>query len=186
VPWQHILASEVRAGMTAVAGATDYSRLKPSRRQAVTPVVLASLVQPAVTVDVVVDTSGSMDDAALRTVLSETEGIVRSAGAAVRLYACDAEVHGGVQRVRHAAEAKLCGGGGTDMMKGIRFAAAQRPRADILVVLTDGYTWGGWSAERPSFTRVIIALVGTGHAGLKSLPAWARGLEIRGQEGREP
>lgn len=174
VPWQHVLAMQLRGGLATASGAVDFSRAIPSRRQAVTPVVLPVMRRPVVRVDVVADTSGSMGDIELNALRAEVEGIAKATGAGVRGYACDAAVHGGVQHVRSGRGLKLHGGGGTDMGVGIAFAEAQRPKADVLVVITDGFS--PWPARRPRFVRTIVVLVGR-HDSRDSVPRWALCVE---------
>jgi predicted metal-dependent peptidase len=176
VPWQRLLAVRIRSGLSAASGAVDYSRQIPSRRQAVTTVILPTLRGPRCAVDIVVDTSGSMSEEDLRAVLAEVEGIIKSAGAVVRVYACDAKVHGGVQRVQRANAVQLLGGGGTDMGAGIAFAEKQRPRASVLVILSDGET--PWPKQPPRFARVIVALVRNAQRALRRLPTWAHVVEV--------
>lgn len=175
VPWQRLFAALLRGGLATAQGAVDYTHSVPNRRQAVTPVQLPVLRRPLVSVDVVLDTSGSMGATELKAIRDEVEGIIKSCGASVRAYVCDAEVHGGTQRVRSAQGIKLAGGGGTDMGVGIAFAEAQRPRADVLVVLTDGMT--PWPERRPRFHRVIVVLVGA-WAARATVPAWAHRVEV--------
>lgn len=175
VPWQQVFARLVRAGVSHVSGAVDYTRQVPSRRQAVTRVLLPTLRRPVCVVDVLIDSSGSMGAAELRGALAEADGIIKASGAAARIYVCDMEVHGGTQRVRHARDVEIRGGGGTDMGAGIAFAASRRPRADVLTVLTDGFSpWGG----RPAIAPVIVVLVGTQHASPSAIPPWAHSVEV--------
>jgi predicted metal-dependent peptidase len=176
VPWQQLLGAALRGGLATASGMVDYSRQVPSRRQAVTPVLLPTLRRPVATVDVLVDTSGSMGADELGRALAEVEGIIRATGAAVRVYSCDAEVHGGVQRVSQANAVHLVGGGGTDMRPGIALVERQRPLADTLVILTDGYVCA-WPKAKPHVGRVVVGLLGT-HSGRGSLPPWALGVEI--------
>lgn len=175
VPWQRVLALAVRVGLATASGAVDYSRQVPSRRQCVTPVLLPTLRRPVFMADVLIDTSGSMSEDDLTSALTEGEGIIKATGASIRLYTCDTEVHGGTQRVQHVNAVHLRGGGGTDMGAGIAYVEKQRPRADVLVILTDGET--PWPERRPKITKVIVALVG-GRTKLSSLPKWAVGLRV--------
>lgn len=178
VPWQSVLAQLVRHGAARVSGATDYTRSVPSRRQGVTSVVLPALRKPECWADVVLDTSGSMGEDELLAACAEVEGVVRATGSAVRLYACDVRVVGGMQRVQRAADIGLHGGGGTDMMAGIKFAEAVRPRAAALVVLTDGQCV--WDAgHRPAIPAVIVGLVGAYHVAPEAIPGWAHALEVQ-------
>jgi predicted metal-dependent peptidase len=175
VPWQRMLALAVRGGLATDAGAFDFSRQRPSRRQGSSAVLLSTLRRPLSTVYVLVDTSCSMSAADLTRVLSEVEGIIKATGAGVRVCTCDTQVHGGTQRVQHANAVQLRGGGGTDMAAGMAYIEKQRLRADVLVVITDGET--PWPKRKPRITKVVVALVG-GRTKLGSLPRWATGVEV--------
>ena len=118
----------------------------------------------------VVDTSGSVDDAMLGQALAEVDGALQAGGVrreSVTVLTCDAQV-GPAQRVRSAAQVRLAGGGGTDLRVGIDAAAALRPRPQLLVVLTDGRT--PWPAAPPSGVRVVVALLERSDV---VPPAWA-------------
>ena len=171
VDWRAVLAASVRGGLGWVAGSVDHTRSRPSRRGSVSPgVVLSSLRRPVPVVAVVVDTSGSVDDAMLGQALAEVDGALQSGGVrrgAVTVLSCDAQA-GPAQRVRAASQVRLAGGGGTDLRVGIAAAAALRPRPQLLVVLTDGRT--PWPAAPPSGVRVVVALLERNDVGP---PAWA-------------
>jgi predicted metal-dependent peptidase len=178
VDWRRALAAEVRRAVSYVAGRVDYTYRRPSRRSAaLSGVVLPSFARPVPSVAIVVDTSGSMDQRTLGRCLSEIDAIVTSIGLrtiGVPVLACDAAVHA-VTRVVSAERAVLVGGGGTDMGAGLAAAHALRPRPEVVVVLTDGHT--PWPDTPPS-TRVVVALLGSRHAGVESLPDWVRAVVI--------
>jgi len=176
VDWRRTLAAAVRSGVASVAGCVDYTYMRPSRRSSVTGnVILPALRRPLPSVAIVIDTSASMSDRLLGTVLAEVEGILRGVGVgrnSIHLLACDTEVHR-VQRVTSARAVRLFGDGGTDMGAGIAAALELRPPPPVVVALTDGYT--PWPAERPKGTRVIVGLVGSGDW---PAPDWARTIRI--------
>jgi len=154
-------------------GAADYSYRRPSRRQAIVPnVVLPSLRQPLPEVAVVVDTSGSMGDNLLARALAEVAGVLRACGLrqGVTVLAVDAQVQA-CRRVFRPEQVRLAGGGGTDMGAGIEAALRLRPRPQVVIVLTDGYTT--WSDEPPPGVWVVVGLLGGGTA-----PDWARVVQI--------
>jgi predicted metal-dependent peptidase len=175
VDWRRLLAAEVRRAVAEVAGMTDYSYRRPSRRAAAAPgVVLPSLIRPVPEVAVICDTSGSMSDELLGMAIAEVAGLLRGLGVArsVRVLACDAAVSS-VQRVTSSSQVKLAGGGGTDMGAGLAAAAGLRPRPAVAVVLTDGYT--PWPGAAPKAMRVVCGLLGAdGPDG----PPWARSVRI--------
>jgi predicted metal-dependent peptidase len=178
VPWQQVLGAAVRQAAASVNGITDYTYSRPSRRQAAVPrVILPATRRPLPEVAVVIDTSGSVDDGLLAQALGEVNGALRAlgiGGSAITVLACDAAVQA-VTRVRSARDARLIGAGGTDMRVGIAAADGVRPRPDVIIVLTDGYT--PWPDRPPNGTVVIAALLGRERAGLPATPPWARRVE---------
>ena len=68
----------------------------------------------------------------------------------------------------------LAGGGGTDMSLGIAAAQELRPRVDVIIVLTDG--WTGWP-QSPAPVPVIAVLIGRERAELPSTPDWIQRVE---------
>lgn len=175
VPWRRLLTYLLR-GAAYNPGNVDFSRARPSKRQQATPdVIRPSMVQPSPHVAVVVDTSGSMSRDDLTDALSEVAGVIRATECSegLRVYSCDSSV-AAVSQVWHAGQVALHGGGGTNMVKGLREAAEHRP--DVIIVVTDGHTT--WTKQNPTGAHVIVALVGDGHAPLSSVPTWARGVEV--------
>ena len=172
VDWRRALRTSIRAGVFQTAGRIDYSYRRPSRRS-IPDVILPSLVQPVPQVSVVLDTSGSMDDL-LSIAWTEVLGILRSLGTrrqALTVWAGDTNA----SLVRNvAARVELVGGGGTDLRIGISAALCARPRPDLLIVLTDGYT--PWP-ESPPNQPVIIGLVGDAPSSPPP-PAWAKVIAI--------
>jgi predicted metal-dependent peptidase len=161
--------------MATVAGAIDYSYARPSRRQsALGNVIMPSLREPVVRVAIVVDTSGSMSVPDLGVAMREIEKIIKGFGKndAVPVFSVDAAVRAR-QRVRNVAEVRLVGGGGTDMREGIEEALMQRPRPDVAIVLTDGYT--PWPDIPPLGMRVVAGIIG---GTCQGVPGWMRTVLI--------
>jgi predicted metal-dependent peptidase len=175
INWRRELAAQVRRGAADVTGRVDFTYRRHSRRASAVPdVVLPSLRQPLPQVAMVIDTSGSMSDAMLSQALAEVTGVLRSLGVArrnLRVIACDARAYE-AQRVRDVKAIRLAGGGGTDMGTGLDAAAALRPRPDLIVVLTDGYT--PWPPAPAGGIRVVVGLMDRGG----STPEWAQTVLI--------
>ncbi|MGI8793695.1 MAG: vWA domain-containing protein, partial [Acidimicrobiales bacterium] len=178
VDWRRLLASELRSGVAAVAGLVDYTYRRPSRRAgSAGPVVLPAMERPLPRIAIVVDSSGSISEDDLGSILGEVDGILRRLGLReATVLAVDTEVHE-VRRVRRAAEVQLAGGGGTDLRPGIEAAARLRPRPDLIVVLTDGYT--PWPDRGPAGISVVVGLIGVdqGQVGPPT-PAWSKAVAI--------
>lgn len=178
VPWRQILAASVRRAVAWARGAGDYTYSRPGRRR-IPGVLTPSLRRPQTTVAVVIDTSGSMSPGQLGAALREVQGVIRAAGIGsrgLRVLTCDADVAATVE-VRRAEDVDLIGGGGTDMRVGIAAAETARPAADVIIVLTDGFT--PWP-EAPTRARLIIGLIG-GTPGM-DVPAWATTVTIPAEE----
>jgi predicted metal-dependent peptidase len=175
VAWQQELGAHLRMARAMAMGAVDYSYRKRSRRAAAGGVIRPALCRPVPDVAVVLDTSGSMREADLVAGLSEVSGIVRATGQQqVPVICCDAQA-APVQRVHTALRVELVGGGGTDMGAGI--AAAEQIDADVVIVLTDGFT--PWPDKAPRRAEVVVGLIGPAADGepaerLWEIPAYIR------------
>jgi predicted metal-dependent peptidase len=168
VPWERELSALVKNAVTMAAGMYDYSYAQISRRsEFYGPVLMPALLRPTPDAAVVIDTSGSMGGDLLSRALIEIKGILRAVGQRkVPVLCCDAAVHGGVQRVSDAFKVELAGGGGTDM--GVGIEAAQKLRASVIIVLTDGYT--PWPVEPPRGCQLVIGILNPDSPWEKSFP----------------
>jgi predicted metal-dependent peptidase len=175
IDWRRELRSIIARTITTVSGAVAYTYTRPSRRQsAVSGVVLPALREPVVRVAVVVDTSGSMSEPELGAALEQINSMLQGVGAREGLVvlAVDATVHT-TTRVFRANDVRLVGGGGTDMRVAINAAENLRPRPEVVIVLTDGYT--PWPSVPPPGIRVIAGLTGNGSV---SVPEWIKAVAI--------
>ena len=146
VDWRKVLRHRLSRSINYSVGArTDYSFLRPSRRQS----VYDPLLPPALSGDVtgqiacVVDTSASISDAQLSKILAEVWAILKTFNLPVTLIPCDAKPYDPIQ-LKQATDIhkikNIPGGGGTNMIRGIEAALKLKPIPDVVVVLTDGYT----------------------------------------------
>ena len=177
VPWTQVLTAAVRRGVGWAHGHTDYTYTRISRRQTVAgSVILPATRRPVPEIAVVVDTSGSIDDGLLSQALGEVDGVLKGmgvSGRSVTVLATDAAVHA-VTRVSSGRDARIGGGGGTDMGVGITAAIDLKPRPTLIIVLTDGFT--PWPSVPPP-TPVVAVLIGRSTAELPPSPTWAQRVE---------
>lgn len=173
VDWRRELRAAI-AGAGRTSGASQWTYSRPPRRRPPGPgPTPPSIYVPTSTVAVVVDTSGSVTDAELDLLVSETVSICRAMpGSTVHLLSCDTEAtyHG---RMGSARSLRLTGGGGTDMVAGIDAALALRPRPDHIIVATDGET--RWPAAPPRGSNIVALLVGEQPG--PTPPRWVRRVE---------
>lgn len=176
VNWRKELATAIKNTISNVAGCTDYSYSKPSRRP-YKDIIMPSLRQPSVNVAVIIDTSGSVTDNMLSQALAEVDGILKSVGLkdGVHYIACDAEVHVS-KKITDIKQAELEGGGGTDMGVGIKAAMNLKPKPNVCIILTDGYT--PWPDTPPQKMKVIAGLLAEEN-GTWQTPKWAKKILIR-------
>lgn len=156
VPWTRELAAVIRRNQAEVMGAVDYTWKKLSRRST-DEILLPGLRRPKVEVITVIDTSGSMGDADLAKCLTEFAGVLKVVGLdGARFISVDAAAHIS-KKVFKTSQVTLAGGGGTDMRVGIDTALDMKPKPDVVIVLTDGYT--PWPEHAPADGTKVIAVL---------------------------
>lgn len=168
VSWREKLKKAVRGAITQGYGERlDYSMNRPNRRSAIyQPFYLPSLrgkYDPYIYC--VIDTSGSINQNKLKHALGEVKGVLEQMQVPVRVVPCDAVPYDTVEVFTKSDLLKLAqslrGGGGTDMVAALEHLKTARPKPDVVIVLTDGYTpypeertkeftviWGLWSHSR--------------------------------------
>jgi predicted metal-dependent peptidase len=113
-----------------------------------------------------------MRDEDIAQAIAEVGGVLKATGHrdGVTVLSCDAAVRN-CQRVFKPEQVKPLGGGGTEMMAGIEAAARLKPKPQVRIVVTDG--WTAWADAPPKGMKVVVVLVGNGTA-----PQWARTVRI--------
>lgn len=160
VDWRRQLPSTIAGGVAEVCGRVNYTYARPSRRASALPgIVLPAMRQPIPQIDLVIDSSGSIDAEQLAQAVAECHGLLLATGGRkqVRVMSVDAEV-GRVQRITRAKDIRIMGGGGTDMRVGFAAVEALRPKSDMVVMITDCYT--PWPEVRPKIGKIVIVAVG--------------------------
>lgn len=158
INWRRTFQSMFRNCDTWARGLFDTAYSERSRRE-IPGVLLPGDVEPVPNISMVFDTSGSMAASELQYAASEAQGIMRivDAAAKIRYVCCDSKAYG-VSPIKRISDIKVEGGGGTDMCVGINAVLEEKPRPNIIVIFTDGYT--GWPDKAPRNTRLICCLVG--------------------------
>ena len=144
IPWEQKLRSLVRDAVERRSGYDDTTFAVPNRRQwglwdAGYEVCLPSGVSPIPEVFCVIDTSGSMTDDILQTILVEIKQVCLAVNAPVKAVCVDDRCYE-VQKIEECSITSISGGGGTDMRLCIELARTQKPVPSVCIVLTDGYT----------------------------------------------
>ena len=177
VDWKRELRSVCLSAINMVAsGMTDYSRAKPSRRQASNrDFVLPGFVSPTPTVAVIVDTSGSMSEKFISQAIAEVEAVLQNTRAEVIFVDVDAAVHF-IGPVKNKGQIKLSGGGGTDLTKGYDALDKYSKKTNLVIALTDGYT--PWPAEPLPHTKNVACIISNTEKDAdevaKQIPTWMK------------
>lgn len=189
VDWRDEFAALIRHVSALQQGYSDYSYSRPSRRSGASAFILPAMRQPpAPEIAIVLDTSGSMDEKKeLALGLAEMEEIITrtarfSQSRAVKVINCDAADNAAVV-VQNLKDFVITGGGGTDMRVGIAAAAKLKPRVDIIITVTDGYT--PWPTEPPMENLkahyIVLLVSGKGRKSTKKnhqIPPWMKVVEV--------
>lgn len=182
VRWQDKLRKAVRQSCAAIRGEMIPTYRRASRYSVVRnfSVIKPATRDPLVEVIVVVDTSGSMGcgkGSRLERALSECEAILKAPGVHGRFLDCDANVYGKAQEVNSLKQAKIHGGGGTDMDRGVRAAVASQPKPTLIILLTDGET--PWPSKKDlKGTRIITAITSESESALSQAPKYMNPLWV--------
>jgi predicted metal-dependent peptidase len=162
------LLAKVKYAVGCTSGFGDFTYRKPNRRQPAGGALLPAHVKPIPRVTVIIDTSGSMEEADLALALGVIGNALRSLPdpRGLRVLAGDTAVVC-AKNVFRPEQIELKGGGGTDMSALIVAAAEERPAPKAILVVTDGYT--GWPRE-PVGPRVVACLTQASTA--DGVPEW--------------
>lgn len=180
VDWRRILYHAVRGALQSRQMRVDYSWQHPSRRQALTDVLLPALRAPMPKVAVVVDTSGSMSAQELGLALSVIRSAIQTTGQPIDVYSADTEIHT-AQKVFSAQQVQLVGGGGTSMKQAVsQVCHCRERRPDVLVVVTDGET--DWPTREELRGTTLVAVI-TCERYLQSVPRHIRAVDISSAAG---
>lgn len=186
ISWERAFAGVVRRQLSrksAGFGKPTYAR--PAKRATMGgSMILPRRVRQELSAAIVLDTSGSMSPSELADSINEVHGIIRRARVSERncaIFQVDANVAsivdaGQLMQQARSGKVEFAGGGGTDMRVGI--SAAEETGADVIVVLTDGFT--PWPDSTP-MAPLVIGLTGSENSqqsALAGCPEWAHVVHV--------
>lgn len=154
--WRRVLRTAITRPRLWRAGRLDVTWQRPDRREDARPgLVLPGTRAPRFEIAVIIDTSASVTDSEVSAALAEVTAVQRQCGVRqLWAIACDAEPSP-PQRVRVARAIDLPGGGGTDLRPAIALLPRLRPRPDVAIVITDG--WTPWPDRPPKGIALVVA-----------------------------
>jgi predicted metal-dependent peptidase len=166
IPWQTILRQVVG---TIMSGGVrdDFTFAKANRRQGAAEVIFPGTFSTLPSILVACDTSGSMGQGDLAECLRIIESVLGYLGRTepIRVIAGDTCVHETTLTLS-GRRVNLTGGGGTDMGALIAYAEKARPRPQVCVVVTDGFT--PWPRQAPTMQTVVVLTQPN------EVPGWAK------------
>lgn len=173
VEWEVEFMGVVGSTLSTRPGADDYSYALPGDETGYGGVIMPGMVSRNKSIAVVVDTSSSMGESRIAQSLAEIIRMLRyfqsRGGGSIFLYSCDVAAHSSGE-IAYDTQIKLIGGGGTDIGVGIKAAALQNPRPDLIVCITDGDT--PWPTHAPQGIPVLVVLVNQSNK--KKPPKWVK------------
>jgi predicted metal-dependent peptidase len=173
VNWRTLLRRIVKQIIYTSGSGDMYTYRRPNRRKQNSAFIFPSMTHIRPKVAVVIDTSGSMNSAELHKAQEEVASLLQEIRSEITVLSVDAAVHT-VQRIRNADHIQFQGGGGTDMMVGIRTAASLKQKPNLIVVITDGRT--DWDMQRPPKTPPVVAVLTNKTS--ETPPAWIHSIRV--------
>lgn len=184
IAWELMIPAKLQYAVDTRRGSSP-SYARPSRRSAPGGLVLPIHRQPIPRVTIIGDTSGSMGDHDIGKILTVVHDACEKLGR-VSVVSCDAAATEPVEitNVEDLRE-HLRGGGGTDMIEGIRVASEAATPPDVILVVTDGDT--PWPEEEPEIPVVVVLTRNSRYGGPP--PKWAEVVVVeddrRGRTGTD-
>ena len=155
--WRELLAMQIQSVIKS-----DYTFKTPSRKGLDQGFWLPGMDREQ-TIDIAlgIDTSGSMSDAMLLDILSETKGVMdQYTDFNIHLFCFDTEVHNPQIFTQHNMEEFMEyqpeGGGGTDFECCWNYFKDNGIEPKKFVMFTDGYPWDSWGDENYCDTLFIV------------------------------
>jgi len=164
VPWRELLNASLYATFgILIAGSTDYSRRRPSKRSYMRGIILPGLVSYMPVLCIIEDTSGSMGERQLQVSRAETCSVLEQLGL-THVHHVNADVepdYSGYLTLQELQELPVVGRGGTDFRPALEAALALVPKPQAIIYMTDGD--GTAPASPPPDVEVIWCIVPSPH-----------------------
>ena len=167
--WRELLRMQLESTIKS-----DYTWMRASRKGWHMDAVMPGMkLDPMIDIALMIDASGSMNDAMLKDILSETASIMESFPAyRIHVASFDTEVYNAKQydseNLDDITEYEIQGGGGTDFDCMFRYLKENEIEPKRLVVFTDGYPFGSWGDENYADTVWIL------HGTTTIVPPWGQ------------
>ena len=176
------LLSLIRRYCDMTVGIGDRSYRRPSRRNGNPNMAIPSNVAPLPRITVIVDTSGSMSEEDLGLCLGMIRKVLNSFRIRDGIKVVTGDAKGQTKQLclSDPRRIELTGGGGTDMAAIIAEVLQARPRPQMILVCTDG--WTPWPEENPGVP--IVACITRSRAALPEAykpPQFIPTLELCGE-----
>ncbi|NBR24947.1 MAG: VWA domain-containing protein [Micrococcales bacterium] len=155
--WRELLRMQLESTIKS-----DYTWMRASRKGWHMDAVMPGMkLDPMIDIALMIDASGSMDDAMLKDILSETASIMESFPAyRIHVASFDTEVYNPQQydsdNLEDITGYEIQGGGGTDFDCMFKYLKDNEIEPKRLVVFTDGYPFGSWGDENYADTVWIL------------------------------
>ena len=167
--WRELLRMQLESTIKS-----DYTWMRASRKGWHMDAVMPGMkLDPMIDIALFIDASGSMGEAMLKDILSETAGIMESFPAyRIHVASFDTEVYNPQQydseNLEDITEYQIKGGGGTDFDCVFSYLKENEIEPKRLVVFTDGYPYGSWGDENYADTVWIL------HGTTTIVPPWGQ------------
>ena len=175
------LLNHVRRCCDVTIGFGERSYRRPSRRNGNPRMALPSNVAPLPRITVIIDTSGSMGQRQLGLALGTVRKVLQSFRIRDGIHIVTGDTKGQTTTLCLADPRciDLAGGGGTDMAEIVEQVLEDKPRPQLILVITDG--WTPWPEQDPGIP--VVACITGASSSLPDEyqpPGWITILELNG------
>ncbi|MEO0274811.1 MAG: VWA-like domain-containing protein, partial [candidate division WOR-3 bacterium] len=152
--------------------AQDYTRLKLSKKSYYTNIIYPGTTGFKLTFGILVDTSGSMTEDELSSIMEEIKNLLVYSGFEAIVWSGDTLITTvtAVKKWYELGKVRLVGGGGTAMDSCLKEIAESKIELRCVLVFTDGYT--SWNDSNPFGKSTPVVVVLTNPYTREAIPKW--------------